>query len=214
MDAPRNLPRINEPAPDFNAVTTHGPKKLADYKGRWLLLFSHPADFTPVCTTEFIGFTQRFEDFQKRNTEILGVSIDSIFSHLAWVQNIKEKLGVSVPFPIIADLDMKVAMAYGMVHPGASDTATVRSVFVIDDKGMIRALIYYPMNAGRNIDEIIRLLDALQTADKHGVACPANWRPGDNVVVPAPKTMADVEKRMADTSLDRKDWYLSLKKLS
>lgn len=214
METPRNLPRINEPAPDFNAVTTHGQKKLTDYKGRWLLLFSHPADFTPVCTTEFIGFTQRFEEFQKRNTDILGVSIDSIFSHLAWVQNIKEKLGVSVPFPIVADLDMKVASAYGMVHPGASDTATVRSVFVIDDKGMIRALIYYPMNAGRNIDEIIRLLDALQTADKHGVACPANWRPGDNVVVPAPKTMADVEKRMADASLDRKDWYLSLKKLS
>lgn len=214
MDAPRNLPRINEPAPDFNSVTTHGQKKLSDYKGRWLVLFSHPADFTPVCTTEFIGFTQRFEDFQKRNTDILGVSIDSIFSHLAWVQNIKEKMGVSVPFPIIADLDMKVASAYGMVHPGASDTATVRSVFVIDDKGMIRALVYYPMNAGRNIDEIIRLLDALQTADTHGVACPANWRPGDNVVVPAPKTVADVEKRLADGSLDRKDWYLSLKKLS
>ncbi|MBL9003593.1 MAG: peroxiredoxin [Myxococcales bacterium] len=214
MDAPRNLPRINEPAPDFNAVTTHGQKKLGDYKGRWLILFSHPADFTPVCTTEFIGFTQRFEEFQKRNTDILGVSIDSIFSHLAWVQNIKEKMGVSVPFPIIADLDMKVASAYGMVHPGASDTATVRSVFVIDEKGMIRALVYYPMNAGRNIDEIIRLLDALQTADKHGVACPANWRPGDNVVVPAPKTMADVEKRLADGSLDRKDWYLSMKKLS
>ena len=214
MDAPRNLPRINEPAPDFNSVTTHGPKKLADYKGRWLVLFSHPADFTPVCTTEFIGFTQRYEEFQKRNTDILGVSIDSIFSHLAWVQNIKEKMGVTVPFPIIADLDMKVASAYGMVHPGASDTATVRSVFVIDDKGMIRALVYYPMNAGRNIDEIVRLLDALQTADKHGVACPANWRPGDNVVVPAPKTIADVEKRLADNSLDRKDWYLSLKKLS
>lgn len=214
MDAPRNLPRINEPAPDFNSVTTHGQKKLADYKGRWLVLFSHPADFTPVCTTEFIGFTQRYEEFQKRNTDILGVSIDSIFSHLAWVQNIKEKMGVTVPFPIIADLDMKVASAYGMVHPGASDTATVRSVFVIDDKGMIRALVYYPMNAGRNIDEIVRLLDALQTADKHGVACPANWRPGDNVVVPAPKTVADVEKRLADDSLDRKDWYLSLKKLS
>lgn len=213
MDAPRNLPRINEPAPEFNAVTTHGPKKLSDYKGRWLLLFSHPADFTPVCTTEFIGFTQRFEEFQQRNTDILGVSIDSIFSHLAWVQNIKEKMGVTVPFPIVADLDMKVASAYGMVHPGASDTATVRSVFVIDDKGMIRALIYYPMNAGRNIDEIVRLLDALQTADKHGVACPANWRPGDSVVVPAPKTVADMEKRLADTSLDRKDWYLSLKKL-
>ena len=214
MDTPRNLPQINEPAPEFNAVTTHGQKKLADYKGRWLVLFSHPADFTPVCTTEFIGFTQRYEEFQKRNTDILGVSIDSIFSHLAWVQNIKEKMGVSVPFPLIADLDMKVASAYGMVHPGASDTATVRSVFVIDDKGMIRALVYYPMNAGRNIDEIIRLIDALQTGDKHGVACPVGWRPGDPVVVPAPKTQADLEKRLADQSLDRKDWYLSLKKLS
>lgn len=213
MDTPRSLPRINEAAPDFNAVTTHGPKKLADYKGRWLVMFSHPADFTPVCTTEFVGFAERFQEFQKRNTDILGVSIDSIFSHLAWVQNIKEKLGVTVPFPIVADLDMKVAMAYGMIHPGASDTATVRSVFVIDDKGMIRALIYYPMNAGRNLDEIVRLLDALQTADKHGVACPMGWQPGDKVVVPAPKTVADLEKRLADESLERKDWYLSLKKL-
>ena len=213
MDTPRSLPRINEAAPDFNAVTTHGPKKLADYKGRWLVMFSHPADFTPVCTTEFVGFAERFQEFQKRNTDILGVSIDSIFSHLAWVQNIKEKLGVTVPFPIVADLDMKVAMAYGMIHPGASDTATVRSVFVIDDKGMIRALIYYPMNAGRNLDEIVRLLDALQTADKHGVACPMGWQPGDKVVIPAPKTVADVEKRLADESLERKDWYLSLKKL-
>ena len=213
MDTPRSLPRINEAAPDFNAVTTHGPKMLADYKGRWLVMFSHPADFTPVCTTEFVGFAERFQEFQKRNTDILGVSIDSIFSHLAWVQNIKEKLGVTVPFPIVADLDMKVAMAYGMIHPGASDTATVRSVFVIDDKGMIRALIYYPMNAGRNLDEIVRLLDALQTADKHGVACPMGWQPGDKVVVPAPKTVADVEKRLADESLERKDWYLSLKKL-
>ena len=213
MDTPRSLPRINEAAPDFNAVTTHGPKKLADYKGRWLVMFSHPADFTPVCTTEFVGFGERYQEFQKRNTDILGVSIDSIFSHLACVQNIKEKLGVTVPFPIVADLDMKVAMAYGMIHPGASDTATVRSVFVIDDKGMIRALIYYPMNAGRNLDEIVRLLDALQTADKHGVACPMGWQPGDKVVVPAPKTVADLEKRLADESLERKDWYLSLKKL-
>ncbi len=214
METNRNLPRINEPAPDFSANTTQGQKKLSDYKGRWLVLFSHPADFTPVCTTEFIGFAQRYEEFQKRNVDILGVSIDSIFSHLAWVQNIKEKMGVTIPFPIVADLDMKVASAYGMIHPGASDTATVRSVFVIDDKQMIRALIYYPMSAGRNLDEIIRLLDALQTGDKNGVACPVGWQPGDPVVVPAPKTQADVEKRLGDSSLDRKDWYLSFKKLS
>lgn len=214
MEATKNLPRINDPAPDFSAATTQGPKKLVDYKGRWLVLFSHPSDFTPVCTTEFIGFAQRYEEFQKRNVDILGVSIDSIFSHLAWVQNIKEKMGVTIPFPIIADLDMKVASAYGMIHPGASDTATVRSVFVIDDKQNIRALIYYPMSAGRNLDEIIRLIDALQTGDKHGVACPVGWQPGDPVVIPAPKTQADVEKRLADTTIDRKDWYLSMKKLS
>lgn len=211
--AHRNLPRINEPAPEFTAVGTQGPIKLSDFKGKWLVLFSHPADFTPVCTTEFIGFAERHEEFKKRNAAIVGVSIDSIFSHLAWVRNIKEKMGVEVPFPIIADLDMKVASAYGMIHPGASDTATVRSVFFIDDKQNIRALIYYPMNAGRNIDEILRLLDALQTADKYGVACPAGWRPGDKVVVPAPKTQADADKRVADTSLEVKDWYLSMKKL-
>lgn len=213
MEPQKSLPRINEPAPDFSATTTHGPKKLADYKGRWLVLFSHPADFTPVCTTEFVGFAERYGEFQKRNTDILGVSVDSIFSHLAWTQNIQDKLGVKIPFPLIADLDMKVASSYGMIHPGASDTATVRSVFIIDDKQNIRALVYYPMSAGRNIDEIIRLLDALQTGDKHGVACPANWQPGDKVVVPAPKTQADLEKRMADESVERKDWYLSLRKL-
>lgn len=214
MEAQRSMPRINEPAPDFSASTTHGPKKLADYKDRWLVLFSHPADFTPVCTTEFLGFAERFEEFQKRSVDILGVSVDSIFSHLAWVQAIKEKLGVAIPFPIVADLDMKVAASYGMIHPGASDTATVRAVFIIDPKQMIRALVYYPMSAGRNLDEILRLIDALQTGDKHGVACPVGWRPGEPVVVPAPKTQADMEKRLADTTLDRKDWYLSLKKLS
>ncbi len=213
MDANRNLPRINDPAPEFSANTTQGPKKLSDYKGRWLVLFSHPADFTPVCTTEFIGFAERYPEFARRNVDILGVSVDSIYSHLAWVQNIKEKMGVHIPFPIVADLDMKVASAYGMIHPGASDTATVRSVFVIDDKQMIRALVYYPMSAGRNLDEIIRLIDALQTGDKNGVACPMGWKPGDPVVVPAPKTQADVEKRLADTTLDRKDWYLSTKRL-
>ena len=172
MEPVKTLPRINEPAPEFAAVTTHGPKKLSDYKGRWLVMFSHPADFTPVCTTEFIGFADRHAEFQARGADLLGVSIDSIFSHLAWVQNIKEKMGKTIPFFIVADLDMKVASAYGMIHPGASDTATVRSVFVIDDKSMIRALVYYPMNVGRNLDEILRLLDGLQTADKHGVPVP------------------------------------------
>jgi peroxiredoxin (alkyl hydroperoxide reductase subunit C) len=208
------MPRINEPAPDFSAVATTGPVKLSDYKGKWLILFSHPADFTPVCTTEFIEFARRYDEFKKRSTELLGNSVDSIYSHLAWVRNIEEKMGIKVPFPIIADLDMKVASAYGMIHPGASDTATVRSVFFIDDKQNIRALVYYPMQAGRNIDEILRLLDALQAVDKHGVACPANWKPGDKVVVPAPKTQADVEKRLADPTVEKKDWYLSLKSLS
>jgi len=214
MESPKQLPRINEPAPDFSATTTQGPKKLSDYKGRWLVLFSHPADFTPVCTTEFVAFAEHFGEFQKRNADILGVSIDSLYSHLAWVQAIKEKLNVVIPFPIIADLDMKVAGAYGMIHPGASDTSAVRSVFIIDDKQNVRALVYYPMSAGRNIDEILRLLDALQTGDKHGVACPAGWKPGDKVVVPAPKTQKAVEERLADSSVELKDWYLSLKKLA
>ena len=214
MESPKQLPRINEPAPDFSAATTQGPKQLSDYKGRWLVLFSHPADFTPVCTTEFIAFAEHFGEFQKRNADILGVSIDSIYSHLAWVQAIKEKLNVTIPFPVIADLDMKVASAYGMIHPGASDTSAVRSVFIIDDKQNVRALVYYPMSAGRSIDEILRLLDALQTGDKHGVACPAGWKPGDKVVVPAPKTQKAVEERLADSSVERKDWYLSLKKLA
>lgn len=213
METTGRMPRINEPAPDFNAVATTGNLKLSDLKGKWVVLFSHPADFTPVCTTEFIEFARRHDEFQSRNAVIIGNSIDSIFSHLAWIRNIEEKMGVKIPFPVIADLDMKVASAYGMIHPGASDTAAVRSVFIIDDKGMIRALVYYPMQAGRNIDEILRLLDALQTVDKNGVACPANWRPGDKVVVPAPKTQADAEKRVADQSLDVKDWYLSLKDL-
>ena len=209
----RSLPRINEPAPDFTAVSTHGTLKLGDFKGKWLILFSHPADFTPVCTTEFMEFARRYDDFQKRGAAIVGISIDSIFSHLAWTRSIEEKQGVKIPFPLIADLDMKVAQAYGMIHPGASDTATVRSVFIIDPKQNIRALVYYPMSAGRNIDEIIRLLDALQTGDKHGVACPAGWKPGDKVVVPAPKTQQAVQDRLADSSVELKDWYLSLKQL-
>ena len=207
-----SFPRLNEPAPEFEATTTHGPKKLSDYKGKWVILFSHPADFTPVCTTEFVAFAGIYPDLQKRGVDLLGLSIDSNFSHIAWVRNIEEKLGVKIPFPIIADIDMKVANKYGMVHPGASNTQAVRAVFIIDDKGVLRAMLYYPMSNGRNMDEILRLVDALQTADKHGVATPANWRPGDKVVVPPPRTQADAETRVKE-GYECVDWYLCKKSL-
>ncbi len=207
-----SLPRLNEPAPDFTAKTTHGDIKLSDYKGQWVVLFSHPADFTPVCTTEFMAFAKRFEDFKKLNTQVIGLSIDSIYSHLAWVRNIKEKFDVEIPFPVIADLDMKVAKLYGMIHPGAADTSAVRAVFVIDDKGILRAMIYYPLTNGRSIDEILRLVEALQTSDKFGVATPENWKPGDKVIVPPPATQEEAEKR-ASEGYDYVDWYFSKKSL-
>ncbi|MBC7320035.1 peroxiredoxin [bacterium] len=207
-----SLPRLNEPAPDFEAVTTHGKIKLSDYRGKWVILFSHPADFTPVCTTEFVAFSKAYEEFAKRNTQLIGLSIDSIYSHLAWAQNIEKNFGIKVPFPVIADLDMKVATLYGMVHPQASSTQAVRAVFIIDDKGILRAMIYYPLTNGRNIQEIIRLLDALQTSDKHGVATPANWMPGDKVIVPPPNTQEALEKRLKE-DYECVDWYLCFKSL-
>ncbi|WP_114377467.1 peroxiredoxin [Elioraea thermophila] len=200
------MPRLNEPAPAFSAMTTHGPRSLADYRGRWLVLFSHPADFTPVCTTEFIAFARAYPDFQALNCDLLGLSIDSTFAHIAWVRAIKEKFGVEIPFPIIDDLSMRVANAYGMIQPGASDTSAVRAVFVIDDKGILRAMLYYPMPTGRSIAEVLRLVRALQTADKHGVATPEAWQPGEKVIVPPPKTVADAEAR-ASAGDEYVDWY-------
>jgi peroxiredoxin 2/4 len=210
------MPRINEVAPDFEAKTTHGVMKLSDItsKGKWVVLFSHPADFTPVCTTEFVEFSKRHDDFARRNTQLLGNSIDSVYSHIAWVRNIEQNFGVKVPFPVIADLDQKVARAFGMVHEAVSDTAAVRAVFVIDPKNIIRAIIYYPMSLGRNVDEIVRIVDALQTADANACSTPANWRPGDSVIVPAPATQADAEKRVAASEFEVSDWYLSKKKLA
>jgi len=207
-----HLPLLNEPAPDFEATTTHGKIKLSDYRGKWLILFSHPADFTPVCTTEFVAFTGIYPQLQERGVELLGLSIDSNYSHIAWVRNIEANLGVHIPFPIIADLDMQVATKYGMVHPNASSTQAVRAVFVIDDKGLLRAMIYYPLSNGRNMDEILRLIDALQTSDKHGVATPANWRPGDKVIVPPPATQAAAEARVKE-GYECVDWYLCKKSL-
>jgi len=206
------LPRLNEPAPAFEAVTTHGPLRLSDFEGSWLILFSHPADFTPVCTTEFIAFAEIYPELQKRGCELIGLSIDSLYSHIAWVRNIEEKAGVKIPFPVIADLDRKVATAYGMVMPGESKTEASRCVFVIDPKGILRAMIYYPLSVGRNMDEFVRLIDALQTGDENHVATPANWRPGDKVVMPAPNTVELAEER-AGEGLECIDWYLCKKSL-
>lgn len=207
-----SLPRLNEPAPAFEAVTTHGVIRLSDYEGSWLILFSHPADFTPVCTTEFIAFAEIYPELQKRGVELLGLSIDSVYSHIAWLRNIEEKMGVKIPFPIIADLDRKVATLYGMIQPGESSTETSRCVFIIDPKGILRAMIYYPLSLGRNMQEILRVIDGLQTADKYQVAIPANWHPGDKVIVPPPKTAEMAEERLA-AGYECVDWYLCRKTL-
>ena len=206
------MPVIGEPAPEFEALTTHGPLKLSDLRGKWVILFSHPADFTPVCTTEFMAFAGIADELAKLNVQLIGLSIDGVHSHLAWDRNIKEKMGVEIPFPVIADLDMKVARRYGMIHPGQSSTSTVRTVFFIDDAGIMRAMLYYPISNGRSMPEILRLTKALQTSDKHGVATPANWQPGEKVIVPAPKTPEEIEKRMKE-GYECKEWYLCFKKI-
>lgn len=206
------LPLLGDPAPDFEADTTFGKLRLADFRGSWLVLFSHPADFTPVCTTEFIAFAEIYDELKKRNTELLGLSVDSVSSHIAWVRNIEEKVGVKIPFPIIADLSKEVATKYGMLHPRQSKTATVRCVFIIDPDGILRAMLYYPLTNGRNMDEILRMIDAFQTSDEHKVATPANWRPGDEVVVPPPSTQEMAEERTKE-GYECVDWYLCKKKL-
>lgn len=207
------LPRLNEAAPDFTAPTTHGVKSLSDFRGKWLVLFSHPADFTPVCTTEFMAFAKAAPDFAKLDAELLGLSIDSTHSHIAWVLNIKEKFGVDIPFPIIDDLKMDVARAYGMIHEGASDTSAVRATFLIDPEGKLRAMVYYPMSNGRSIAEFLRLLAALQTSDKHSVATPEGWQPGDKVIVPPAKTVEEAKRRMASGEYDCTDYYFCKKSL-
>jgi peroxiredoxin (alkyl hydroperoxide reductase subunit C) len=204
------FPQINKPAPAFDAPTTHGNKTLEGYKGRWLILFSHPADFTPVCTTEFIAFASKYDEFQELNCDLLGLSIDSHYSHIAWVRNIKEKFGVDIPFPIIADLSMEVAKSYSMVQPGASDTSAVRATFIIDDKGILRAMIYYPMSNGRSVDEFVRLVKALQTSDEHGVATPENWHTGDKIIIPPPATTDEADAHIAK-GYDCTDWYFCKK---
>lgn len=207
-----NIPRIGEQAPDFETITTTGPLKFSEYnKDSWVVMFSHPADFTPVCTTEMSAFAMDQAWFAARNTKLLGLSIDSIHSHLAWVNNVREKTNVYMQFPIIADLDMKVANLYGMLHPSASTTAAVRAVFFIDPAGIVRLIMYYPLNVGRNMDEIQRVLVAMQTADTCNCALPVNWRPGDKAIVPPPKTLVEMDERIANTSYEKIDFYLAKK---
>ena len=218
MTIESRIPRILDPAPDFKAKSTHGVIQLSDYtsKGKYVLLFSHPSDFTPVCTTEFIEFARRWDDFERLNVQLIGVSIDSIYSHIAWVRDIERNAGVEIKFPVVADLDQKVSQAYGLVHEAASDTATVRAVFAIDPKQNIRAIVYYPMQLGRNVDELIRIFQGLQTIDGNGVSVPANWKLGEPVIVPAPATVEDARKRTngGGAGLTVETWYLAKKDLA
>lgn len=207
------MPRIGDMAPDFEATTTIGNLKFSNYnKDSWVILFSHPADFTPVCTTELSAFAQEEDYFKQQNTKLMGLSIDSIHSHVAWVNNVKKNMGILMKFPIIADIDMKVAKLYGMLQPGESETAAVRAVFFIDPTGKIRLIMYYPLNVGRNMDEIKRVLSALQTSDENKVAMPLNWKKGDKVIVPPPKTVEAMEER-ENSGYEMVDFYLAKKDL-
>lgn len=215
------MPRIGEKAPEFKAVTTQGdidfPK---DYAGEWVILFSHPADFTPVCSSEFITFASMSDQFKKANCQLVGLSVDGLYSHIAWLRTIKEKLeyrgmkDVDVTFPLIEDISMNVATKYGMIMPGQSSTQAVRAVFVIDPKGVIRTIIYYPLSLGRNFDEIYRVLIALKTSDAFGVATPADWRPGDDVIISPAGTCGSAKNRMdGKEDMTCQDWFFCTKKL-
>ena len=205
--------KIGQKAPDFEAVTTFGNMKLDDYKGKWLILFSHPGDFTPVCTTEIIAFTRAHTYFKDLNTELLGLSVDSNSSHLAWVYDIYCKTGIKVTFPIISDRNGQIARKYGMISNDISNTETVRNVFVIDDKGIIRTILIYPLNVGRFIPEIIRIVQALQMADCSKGATAANWMPNQPVIISAPQTFEALQERNQQIEKNRNglSWYLSFK---
>lgn len=214
------MPLIGEPAPAFEAVTTQGKIKFPeDYKGKWVILFSHPADFTPVCTTEFMTFASMVDEFRDLDTELIGLSVDSLYAHIAWLRKIQElewngKKNIEVTFPLIEDIRMEVAKKYGMIQPGQSNTQAVRAVFVIDPKGMIRTILYYPLTTGRNFDEIKRIVLALQKADKDGVATPADWRPGDDVIIPTAGSCGAAKERMEnqDDGHYCLDWFMCFRR--
>ncbi|MDX9941202.1 MAG: peroxiredoxin [Bacteroidales bacterium] len=221
MQEVTRMPLIGEVAPSFKAKTTQGDINFpADYKGKWVILFSHPADFTPVCTTEFMTFASMQEDFKKLNTELIGLSIDSIYAHIAWLRTIKEKIeykgmkDVEVLFPVIEDLKMEVAKAFGMLQPSASTTQAVRAVFIMDPEAKVRAILYYPLSMGRNMDEIKRMIIALQKADAEQIATPANWQPGDDVIIPTPGSCGGAKERMESQDENKYclDWFLCFRK--
>jgi len=208
------IPLLGEKFPEIEVLTTHGKIKLPDdYKGKWFILFSHPADFTPVCTTEFVAFQKRYNEFKALNTELIGLSIDQVFSHIKWVEWIKEKIGIEIKFPIIADDTGRVANILGLIHPNKG-TNTVRAVFIVDDKGIIRAILYYPQELGRNMDEILRMVKGLQMADKQGVAIPANWPNnelvGSNVIIPPAMSKKEAKERLEKAKageMECFDWW-------
>jgi peroxiredoxin (alkyl hydroperoxide reductase subunit C) len=218
-----SMPRIGDQTPEFKAITTQGDINFpSDYKGKWIILFSHPADFTPVCTSEFMTFASMQKEFTALNTQLVGLSIDGLYSHIAWLRTIKEKIefkgmkNIEVTFPLIEDISMDIAKKYGMIQPGESTTKAVRAVFFIDPKGIIRAMIYYPLSLGRNFEEIKRVIIALQTADAYNIATPANWNPGDDVIVPTAGSCGIAKDRMEIKveGVTCYDWFFCTKKLS
>lgn len=214
------MPLIGDKAPEFEAITTQGDINFpSDYKGKWVILFSHPADFTPVCTTEFMKFATMADEFAEINTELVGLSVDSLYSHIAWLRKIQDiewggMKGVEVKFPLIEDIKMDVAKKYGMIQPNQSNTQAVRAVFIIDPEGIIRTILYYPLSTGRNFDELKRIIVALQKADSDGIATPADWRPGDDVIIPPAGSCGTAKERMDDKSDDMYclDWFMCFKK--
>ncbi len=214
------MPLIGDDAPAFHAVTTQGEINFPeDYKGKWVILFSHPADFTPVCTTEFMTFGSMMDEFKALNTELIGLSVDSLYSHIAWLRKIQElewngKKHIEVKFPLIEDIKMEIANKYGMIQPGASTTQAVRAVFVIDPQAKIRTILYYPLSTGRNFDEIKRIIIALQKADKDGVATPADWRPGQDVIIPTAGSCGVAKERVESKAADQYclDWFICFKR--
>lgn len=217
-----SMPRIGDAAPEFKAVTTQGPINFpSDYKGEWVILFSHPADFTPVCTSEFMTFASMEKQFNEANCQLVGLSVDGLYSHIAWLRTIKEKIeykgmkDIEVKFPLIEDITMEVAKAYGMIQPGESNTKAVRAVFFIDPKGIVRTMIYYPLSLGRNFKELYRVLIGLQTADEFSVALPADWEPGDDVIIPTAGSCGVAKDRMSGKDdMICHDWFFCTKKLA
>ena len=203
-DQPQNFVRLADPAPDFAARTTMGPKRLSDYRGNWLLFFSHPADFTPVCTSEFIAIARAAPRFAQLRCALLALSVDSLYSHIAWLRDIETRFGLEVPFPVVEDPAMTIARAYGMLDPAAASSATVRATYVIDPEGIVRAMSWYPMNIGRSVDELVRVVSALQASDRELASAPVNWKPGDAMLEPGALTVTEAVARPDG----ERPWYM------